>query len=361
MPRSGGGVGARPRIAPAILAVLVFVSVAARWAPAEASPPRFRHVRATLRIVGRVPTGPQPKSVTVSPDGREVWVAAFGKRDVANLDVFDAATLTRRATIGIRGNPVEILFDRSGRRAFVSSFAAAKVMEVDVRTRAVLRELPAGLDPKTLALSPDESTLYVVNWRSNDVSVVDLATGSERFRLETSRHPRGIAVLPDGRVLVASTEGDSVHEFDAEGHPLRRLETCEFPRHLVLSADASHLYVTCSGESVVATYRLADFRRVSSAPTGRNPRSMALATSGRSLYVANYDGRSVSVVDLDGLVTASLEPPDVGRIVGIASRPGGGERFFATSWDTRELLAFEPRPAPERAPTNVPRGGASTP
>lgn len=347
MKRRGVGVGARSKVASAIVSMGVLVTLVARGDHAEASPPRFRHTRASLRIVGRVSTGPQPKSVTVSPDGREVWVAAFGKRDVGNLDVFDAATLTRRATIAIRGNPVEILFDRSGRRAFVSSFAAAKVMEVDVRTRSVRRELPAGLDPKMLALSPDEATLYVVNWRSNDVSVVDLDTGAERGRLETARHPRGIAVLPDGRVMVASTEGDVVHEFDAAGRPLRRLPTCAFPRHLVLSSDASHLYVTCSGESVVATYRLSDFRRISSAPTGRNPRSMALATGGRSLYVANYDGRSVSIVDLDGLVTSSLEPPDVGRIVGVASSPANGDRFFATSWDTRELLAFEPRRAPE--------------
>lgn len=320
------------------------VTLVAAEAAATAALVRYRRTAAVHALVGRAHTAPQPKSATISPDGREVWVAGFGRMDVENLEVFDAATLERRAVLSIRGNPVEILFDRAGRRAYVSSFAAARVMEVDVTSRAILRELPAGLDPKMMALSPDERTLYVVNWRSDDVSAVDLASGTVRFEMETGHNPRGIVVLPDGRVLVSSTDADVVHEFGPDGAERRRLRACNFPRDLVLSADSASVHVSCSGLSAVTTYRIADWERTAFATTGRNPRSMDGSPDGRWLAVANFDGRNVTFVDHTGQTTATVTPRRAGRIVGVTVGPGAtAPRVYATSWDTRELLAFEAR------------------
>ena len=59
---------------------------------------------------------------------------------------------------------------------------------------------------KVMALSPDERTIYAANWSSNDVSAVDLATGSVR-RYPTVRTPRGLFPTPDGkRLCVAGYE-----------------------------------------------------------------------------------------------------------------------------------------------------------
>jgi len=134
-----------------------------------------------------------------------------------------------------------------------------------------------------------------------------------------------------------------VYEFAADGTALRRLEVCDFPRHLVLSRDGATLHVTCSGISSMVSYRLTDGTRVEVAATGRNPRSMARTGDGRFLAVANYDGRSVTWIDRDRRERSTLEPRDSGRIVGVAVHSAGGvPRIYATSWDTRELIAFGP-------------------
>lgn len=297
-----------------------------------------------LVITHRVHTGSQPKSVAVSPDGRQVWVAAFGQRDHDNVEVYDAATLALWGRVSIPGNPVETLFTADGRTAYVSSFAHASVEEVDVGTRTVRASIPAGLDPKMLALSHDGARLYVVNWRSNDVYVIDVRSRARLQVLETARHPRGIVVLRDDTVLVASTEGDVVHVFDRDGRATRRIDVCDFPRHLALSPDERTLYVTCSGTSLMTAYALASAQPVFSARTGGNPRSLAATRDGRFLASADFGGSGITLVDVVGQTARRTRVEDATQIVGVAFSPSASLRVFATSWRSRELVAFERAP-----------------
>ena len=55
--------------------------------------------------------------------------------------------------------------------------------------------------PFAAAVSPDGRTLYVANAGSDDLSVIDIATGRARAHLATGRNPRGLALSPDGRRL----------------------------------------------------------------------------------------------------------------------------------------------------------------
>lgn len=327
-------------------ALVVLTSAAFAFSAHAVSAPSWLLPRGGPRlvVVRRVHTGSQPKSVTVSPDGRQVWVAAFGLRNASNVDVFDGETLALWGRVSFHGNAVETVFTRDGRTAYVSSFSSDEVHEIDVGTRVVRATIPVGWNPKVLALSHDGSRLYVVNWRSNDVYVIDVRTRAVLQRLSTERHPRGIAVFADGRVLVASTEGDVIHEFDRDGRAVRRIDVCEFPRHLVLSRDERTLYVTCSGASLVTAYDVTTFARLFSARTGANPRSLAASSDGRFLASADFDGTSVTLMDLTGHVARRAPIDDASQIVGVAVAPSGRLRVYATSWGTRELIALEPAP-----------------
>ena len=52
--------------------------------------------------------------------------------------------------------------------------------------------------PFSVALSPDEKTLYVANAGSDDVSVIDLNTNRGLAHISVGSNPRGIAISPDG-------------------------------------------------------------------------------------------------------------------------------------------------------------------
>jgi len=316
---------------------------------AEAALPEGPHVFRThrggpeLEVVARVPTGSLPKSVTVSPDGTRVVVCNFGQQGEQNVYVYDAETLERTGTITFPGNAVESLFSPDGRTLYVSNFRRHVVEVVDFATLTVEREIRAGHHPKFMALSPDGGTLYVANWAERSVSVLDVAAGQPVRRLRTERHPRGLVVRPDRTLLAAAFHGDVIHVFpESSRAESERWEMCEMPRHLLLSPDAAMLYVTCS-MGHIGFYDAQGGRLRGVAPTGRNPRTIAINGDGRWIGVANFTSSDVTLLDTELRQHRTFEVPGASRIVGLAMHPGPRPRIYATSWDTHQLYVLAER------------------
>lgn len=319
---------------------------------------RTTHGGPTLRVRARAHAGIQPKSVNVSPDGRHVVTCNFGRPDAHSVTFFDAYTLEIVGEAEFAGNAVESVFTRDGTRLFVSNFRRHVVEVLDTAacrdaTAAApchltpIAEIAVGHHPKFMVLSPDETLLYVANYAEASVSVVDVATATELRRLPTLRHPRGMSVLPDGTLLAAAFHGDVVHRFAAGAAPeIGRWETCEMPRHLVLSPDATTLYVTCS-MGHVGFYDVATGRRYGIAALGRNPRSIAMSSDGRFIGSANFTSNDVSLVDTVERTSRTYEVEGAHGIVGLAMHPGPGVRMYATSWDTNEVIMLSDRVAEE--------------
>ncbi len=146
-------------------------------------------------------TGSNPKQVAFTPDGTQLWVPLLGSRGV---EVFDATSGARLGlvTLGAKGGGVEVIFDATGQRAYVSQMETASVYEIDVATRRVLRRFATGGNwTKVLALSIDGTTLWAANWVSNDISEIDLATGRLRRKIPTVRTPRASPWIPPDRAV----------------------------------------------------------------------------------------------------------------------------------------------------------------
>ncbi|MBX7196885.1 MAG: YncE family protein [Sandaracinaceae bacterium] len=303
-----------------------------------------------LSVTTRVRTGVQPKSVNVSPDGTRVVVCNFGRPDRDNVFVYDSESLAHVGTISFPGNAVETVFTHDGRTLYVSNFRENVVEVVDFGacygasaaapcTLTPRATISTGSLPKFMALSPDDSTLYVANWGDRSVSVVDVATLHETRRLHTERHPRGMVVRPDGTLLAAAFHGDVVHVFPrGASEESERFRMCELPRHLLLSPDGATMYVTCS-MGHVGFYDSHTGARLGIGSLGRNPRSIAITADGRYIGAANFTSSDVSLVDTVDHTHRTIPVPGASRIVGLAMHPRSSPiRLYATSWDTNELI-----------------------
>ena len=291
-----------------------------------------------LRVVARARTGIQPKSVRVSPDGTRLAVCNFGRPDEENVTVHDAATLERLGSVSFEGNAVESAFSADGRTLWVSNFRRNVVEEIDFERLAVRREIEVGSHPKTVAISPDERTLYVANYFGHSVSVVDLASGRERRRLPTGDRPRGMTVLDDGTLLVADFRGDQIHVFEPDGGERATWRACRFPRDLLVPADGSTVFLTCSLGHIAFLSPSQGQRPLGLAPTGRNPRSIAASRDGRWVGVANFTSNDVTLIDTVGRTHRRTSIPGASGVVGLAMHPGPEPRVYATSWDTHEVI-----------------------
>jgi hypothetical protein len=179
---------------------------------------------ATAKVVQRFPTDHYPYAVEVAPNGK-VYVSAWAADTVAEFRTKTDGLLTPVGKLKVGPRPSALLSNRTGSRLFVALAGMDQIAVVDTGRRTVLRYLsdaaPAGpaegSTPNALALSHDESELFVAEADNNavgvfDVSEVRLGKASWRLkgRMPTDWYPT--AVLNEGgQLLVLNGKGYGSH------------------------------------------------------------------------------------------------------------------------------------------------------
>ena len=142
-----------------------------------------------------------PYDLAFSPDGRTLAVSDHTAKSVAFIEVEPGGVrLGRQVKLG--GQPAGVTWARDGASVFVAEYGAGSVAEVEASSGKVIRRLRAGLRPVGLAVAPARRLLIAANTVTDDVSVIDLATGTERARIEVPREPYFVTVTPDESLAV---------------------------------------------------------------------------------------------------------------------------------------------------------------
>lgn len=217
-----------------------------------------------METLARVPVGPRPAGIALAPDGRRAFIADFGTaagaatmtvvnlerqwreaivslvRSQGQLSVTDAplalaiaadegsgwvvAHRSRTAIAFSSGSydlksfiampagsnlPEAVAITRSGGTVYIASheptLGRGAVTFVDAVDGAVVDQIGVGLVPEALALSADESILYVANTGSGSVSIVDTASRRVTGTLEVGGGPMGLAAT---RIAASFCAGD---------------------------------------------------------------------------------------------------------------------------------------------------------
>jgi len=180
---------------------------------------------ASGEAVQRFPTDHYPYAVQASGDGR-IYVSAWGGDTVSVLRARADGTLFYERRIRVGRHPSALLTNRSGTRLFATLSGTDQIALLDTRTNRVERLLndaapggpSEGSTPNALALSPDETKLYVAEADNNSVAVFDLASGPAaagripglRGRIPTDWYPTAVLSLGD-RLLVLCGKGHGSH------------------------------------------------------------------------------------------------------------------------------------------------------
>jgi len=136
-----------------------------------------------------IATGAGSEALALTPDGRELWVAARADGTIA---VVDTATLDVKARLPVPGIPIRIAMTPDGHTALITCAGAGEVVAFDVGTRVERRRAKVAVP-----LAPG----------AQERPFARLAPGSVL--------PVGLLVARDGRsAYVAATMGDRVAQFD---------------------------------------------------------------------------------------------------------------------------------------------------
>ena len=149
-----------------------------------------------------------PVAIAVSPDGRHLYVTAS---DAGVLLVVEVATRRVVAEIPAGRRPHDVVLDSGGRRAFVTDRDDDAVSVIDLDRGARVAGFRAGRGPAGATLSADGARLIVANAVGGDISVIDAADGAERGRIAAAGYPYAAVAQASagagsagGRALVTS-------------------------------------------------------------------------------------------------------------------------------------------------------------
>ena len=95
-----------------------------------------------------------------------------------------------------------------GARIFVACNKSNEIVEVDTKSWALVRRIPAGNGVYNLGVSPDGKLLVATNKRDASASIFDIATGKELARIPTKRKVvHGVVISPDSLYAFVTSEG----------------------------------------------------------------------------------------------------------------------------------------------------------
>ena len=172
-----------------------------------------------------------------------------------------------------------------------------------------------GAVPKYVAVTPDGRRVSVTNWCSADLSVIDTTSAKEVARIPLrGQHPRGIAVSPDsGTAYIALMGSDRLVRVDlGSGSVSDYARTGDGPRHLVVSRDGKHLFVTNNGDGTVSA-RPGQWPGGEVGADRQGARSLAISSDGGAVYSVNYESSTVTKAHLgpvDDRPGPHRAPPD---------------------------------------------------
>lgn len=265
--------------------------------------------------------GKRPKDLALSPD--KSVVALLTHRSVALFDL--AGNLKSEAPVNAA--PLGIAWATDGKTVYASE-GSGKIASF-VWDGAALAK-PTEITPATggnlgtcgLAAGPD-GTLYAALSIRNEV-VALVPDGQVKQTWKVGACPYHLAISPDGKVLSVANRGGTIIAPPAEqGDPNNR---GAFQGTGVAHASSAGTPVQIDPRTDVALVGTVSLIRLgaSSEPTtiavGRQPSGMTFSANGKTLYVANSDEDTISLVDitqqreLGRVALAPKDDPSFGQI-----------------------------------------------
>lgn len=301
-------------------------------------------------VISTIKANISPGKMAISPDGCRLYVAQSfygGYEATDDIMVVDTSNNTIMETIKAGRHPVSVAVSPDGARIYAASMGSGFVSSIDVATGNMTALAFTGRSPVDVALSPDGSTLYAVNdyYGRSFVSVINASDMSIRSKIALPGHVvveynnpaiKRIVADADGSTLyVSDYSSDVVYIVDATlGTITASVNVGNSPSGIALSHD--RLYVASKGSGGMAVINTTSLE-VSKVGYAVSPRYAAVLPDSKKAYITNGDIGTVTVLDM-GTMSISSTIDARGIMNRIVASPNGKRIYVADTGNARIVL-----------------------
>ena len=230
----------------------------------------------TLQTVKKIALTGRPNNISISRDGRRVYVAIVSAPGA--VDVIDTSTMEKVKSIATKGGIHNVYVTPDGRHVVAGSIAGRLMTVIDQKSDEPLWTLfDVGVRPMAFETNADGSTkrIFVQLSDFHGFAVVDFAQRKEVARVE----------LPN------DIPADKVDKGPFNASPSHGLG---------VAPDGRTLWVTSRPNARVYAYSLPDLKLLGAMDLGGRPDWVTFTPDSRQVYISTENTNSVVVLDVPG-------------------------------------------------------------
>ncbi len=247
------------------------------------------------------------------------------------------ATYSGDNTFAASTSPVQTLaITQPGPFAYVANIDSDTVSVINIPTSAVANTIPTGEEsgPWGVAVSPDQTQVYVSNNHGNSVSVINTASNTVVATIQVQSSPFGVAFTPDGTAAyVVNGSSNSVSVINTATQTVIAtvpVQSSPVGIAMALTSNGTFAYVANSASNTVSVIAVATNTVVQTINVGSGPRWVAVTPNSSLAYVENAGSNNVSVISVaSNTVTATI--PVGTSPFGAAFTPDSSTAYVANS------------------------------
>ena len=203
----------------------------------------YRINRGSYEIDAIYPVGSVPKVVEASPDNKYVLVANWCSYTVSVISV-EAQKVVKTLKIG--RYPRGIAISNDSKRAYVAEMGGNRVHVINLEDFTV-SYIPIGSNPRAIVLSPDNTKMYVTMNLSGKVASWDLVTNKAGKSVKTGEAARSLAISSDGSTMfVVNFKSNTVSKVrTVDMKVLETIKACNEPIGVTYDGPTGNTWIAC--------------------------------------------------------------------------------------------------------------------
>jgi YVTN family beta-propeller protein len=243
-----------------------------------------------------------------------------------NISVIDGATDRVVKTLPGEEHPYAIGFDATLHRAYVTNTYSDKITMIDTATDSV-QSLPLG-SKDYVETDARRRRAFFISYEDPAITMVDAANAIHREDLGLS-HPWGLAVDEQrGIVYVTEIGRDILLAYHEEDGKTDKIATGAMPDAVAIDEAANRIYVTNYVGDSVTVVDGTTMKPIATVAVGHLPQALAVDGKRHRVFVANTHSNNATVIDgatsrVLGTVPAGANP------YAVAIDPDNGDAYVA--------------------------------
>jgi len=189
------------------------------------------------------PVGKVPKVVQVTPDNKFILVTNWCSYDLTIISI-DSGKTVKNLYIG--PYPRGIVVTKNSEFAYVAQMGGNVIHRIQLRDFSD-NKIFVGTNPRALVLSPDESTIYATLNLSGKVVALDLSTKKVIHSVTTGKATRSLDISADGSSLFVVNFGSATMSKirTSDFKVIQNLKVCTQPIGVTFEPTQNRTWVAC--------------------------------------------------------------------------------------------------------------------